>query len=119
MEPKSLTSEKAFEVMKVQGPQKPTLKRLRETEDFSLELICSFPDFYAVRVSLRKGCFYKCDANAFYQVLFIVAGNAQLETKNKTLSVQAGQCIFLPAQNSFNLIAPEQTIFLICTPEKF
>ncbi|MES2614227.1 MAG: hypothetical protein V4591_02310 [Bdellovibrionota bacterium] len=109
----------ALELMKAQAPRKEELQKLEQTEHYQVELVCKFPDFYAVRVSLNSLREYSLKKRNFYQILFLVNGICDLNLNGQIYSVTDGQCLFIPACCSAVLSAQNDSTFLICAAEQF
>ena len=109
----------ALQLMEIHAPKKTELAQLFCNENYQVELVCSFQDFYSVRVTLKKLREYPIEGGDSYKVLFLVKGNGELQIKNKNYYLEAGRCIFIPAHCLTTMSSQEEMSFLICAPEKF
>lgn len=111
-------TQKAFELMQLAPPQKTTLTLMEDGPGYQEELVCSFDDFYSFRVTCDDESKYKLKACAFYQVVFLVKGDALFVQENCQTQVRQGQCVLIPAFASLQIIAQMPCLFLVCSPEK-
>lgn len=112
-------TKKAFDVMKLQAPQKSSLKIFHKSPQCLQEFVCHFPDFSALRVTLQKLSNFILPALTYYEVLFFIDGHGELIMEGVSYEIKPGQCIFRPAFVESVLKSASHLVFLVCRPENF
>lgn len=109
-------SDRAVELMSVQAPSHTQLKIREKTTTYLVEEVCSFPDFFALRITLQENSVFTINACNSYQICFFVAGQALLEHNTTTGALQPESCILLPSGQCATVRATTPSVFLVCVP---
>jgi hypothetical protein len=112
-------TEKALSLMTISPPKKTILPERTRTAMCCVEEVCSFPDFYACRVTTASLFSFELKACGFYRIVYVVSGVCEFGLSNgRTRRALPGQCVFVPAEESVSLLGEAPGVFLLCAPEE-